>query len=60
MKKQSQVIQKISIILLHFNKNGLWIKEELDSMKRIISAERPDGYNLINLKIFHFDEKSNF
>ncbi len=42
--------------LVNFNKNGLWIKEELPTKKRIISAERPEGYNLINLKIFHFDE----
>ena len=35
-------------------------KEELNGMKRIISAERPEGYNLINLKIFHFDENSLF
>ncbi len=45
--------------LVNFNKNGLWIKEELNGMKRIISAERPEGYNLINLKIFHFDENSS-
>ena len=39
--------------LVNFNKNGLWIKEELFD-KRIISAERPDGYNLINvLNISH-------
>ena len=59
MRKQSQVIQKISIILLISTKNGLWIKEELNGMKRIISAERPEGYNLIDLKIFHFDENSS-
>ena len=44
--------------LVNFNKNGLWIKEELSEKKRIISAERPDGYNLINIKIFHFDQNS--
>ena len=44
--------------LINFNKNGLWIKEELSQKKRIISAERPDGYNLINLKIFHFNKES--
>ena len=44
--------------LVNFNKNGLWIKEELTDKKRIISAERPDGYNLINLKIFHFNKDS--
>ena len=44
--------------LVNFNKNGLWIKEEITDKKRIISAERPEGYNLINLKIFHFNEDS--
>ena len=44
--------------LVNFNKNGLWIKEELPEKKRIISAERPDGYNLINLKIFHYNQNS--
>ena len=37
--------------LVNFNKNGLWIKEELPDAKRIISAERPEGFNLINIKI---------
>ena len=44
--------------LVNFNKNGLWIKEELSEKKRIISAERPEGYDLINLQIIHFDENS--
>ena len=44
--------------LVNFNKNGLWIKEEFENKKRIISAERPERYNLINLKIFHFNENS--
>ena len=42
--------------LVNFNKNGLWIKEELPEYKRIISAERPEGYNLINVNIFHLDK----
>ena len=44
--------------LINFNKNGLWIKEELSDTKRIISAERPEGYNLINVKIYHLDKNS--
>ena len=43
--------------LVNFNKNGLWIKEELSETKRIISAERPEGLNLINVKIYHLDKK---
>ena len=45
--------------LINFNKNGLWIKEELEDKKRIISATRPDGFNLIDLKIYHLDKKSS-
>ena len=42
--------------LVNFNKNGLWIKEELAENKRIISAERPEDLNLINVNIFHFNQ----
>ena len=44
--------------LVNFNKNGLWIKEELSETKRIISTERPEGFNLINVKIYHLDKNS--
>ena len=42
--------------LITFNKNGLWIRENLESKFRIISAEKPDGYNLIDVKIFHLNK----
>ena len=45
--------------LVTFNRNGLWIKENLDDKQRIISASKPSGYDLINLTIFHLDKKSN-
>ena len=45
--------------LVTFNKNGLWIKENLDSMQRIIYADKPQGYDLVNVTIFHLNEKSN-
>ena len=45
--------------LVSFNKNGLWIKEILKDKQRIISAAKPEGINLIDLTIFHLDEKSN-
>ena len=45
--------------LVTFNKNGLWIKENLDFGQRIISAEKPDGFFLNNVTIFHLDNKSN-
>lgn len=46
--------------LITFNKNGLWIKEKISSNKfRIINADKPENYKLINVKIFHLNEKSN-
>ena len=42
--------------LINFNKNGLWIKEELADKKRIISAMRPEGFKLIDVKIYHLDK----
>ena len=45
--------------LVTYNNNGLWIKENLKSKKRIISADKPEGYNLVSVKIFHLDQDSN-
>ena len=45
--------------LVTFNKNGLWIKENLKSKQRIITAARPDGKNLLDVTIFHINENSN-
>lgn len=45
--------------LATFNKNGLWIKEYLPSKQRIISADKPNGFDLINVTIFHLDKNSN-
>ena len=44
--------------LITFNRNGLWIKENLDNKQRIISANKPDGKNLIDVTIFHLDSES--
>ena len=44
--------------LVTFNKNGLWIKEKVETKQRIISA-KPQGFKLIDLTIFHLDEDSN-
>lgn len=39
--------------LVTFNKNGMWIKENINNnQKRIITANRPDGFNLIDVTIF--------
>ncbi len=45
--------------LITFNRNGLWIKENLKDTQRIISANRPDDVNLIDVTIFHLDNESN-
>ena len=44
--------------LVTFNRNGLWIKEKLKSKQRIISASKPEGFKLIDVKIFHIDKNS--
>ena len=45
--------------LVSFTKNGLWIKENLNNKIRIISADKPSGFELINVKIYHLKENSN-
>ena len=45
--------------LVTFNKNGLWIKENLKNGNRIITANRPDGLSLIDVTIFHLDKEYN-
>ena len=45
--------------LVTFNKNGLWIKENLPLRQRIISALKPEDFNLLDVTIFHLDKKSN-
>jgi lipopolysaccharide export LptBFGC system permease protein LptF len=45
--------------LVTFNRNGLWIKEKLKLKQRIISASKPDGFELIDVKIFHIDKNSS-
>ena len=45
--------------LVTFNKNGLWIKESIDNGVRIITADRPEKYDLIDVTIFHLDESYN-
>ena len=45
--------------LVTYNRNGLWIKENLLGIQRIISATKPDGVNLLDVTIFHIDSNSN-
>ena len=45
--------------MVTFNKNGLWIKENLDKGTRIISATKPEKENLIDVTIVHLDKDYN-
>tara|TARA_B100000886_G_scaffold330265_1_gene280526 strand:+ start:5660 stop:6748 length:1089 start_codon:yes stop_codon:yes gene_type:complete len=45
--------------LVTFNKNGLWIKENIENGQRIISATKPEGFYLVDVTIFHLDKQSN-
>ena len=45
--------------LVSFNKNGLWIKENLTNGQRIISAKEIDQKKLKKLTIFNFDKDYN-
>ncbi len=45
--------------LVTFNRNGLWIKENLDNGSRIISASKPEKESLLNVTITHLDENFN-
>ena len=38
--------------LITFNKNGIWIRENLDDGKRIISASKTNGNNLMDRSNF--------
>ena len=45
--------------LVTFNNNGLWIKEKVGTKQRIITASKPNQFDLIDVKIFHFDNDAN-
>ena len=45
--------------LVTFNKNGLWIKENIESGQRIITAAKPEGKNLLDVTIFHINHNQN-
>jgi len=56
-KTKSQYARDIDH-LITFNKNGLWIKENFEEGERIITAEKPDKFDLINVTIFEFDNEN--
>ena len=45
--------------LVTFNNNGLWIKENLKDGDRVITASKTEGFKLVDVTIFHFDNKYN-
>ena len=45
--------------LITFNNNGLWIKENLKDGDRVITASKTEEFKLIDVTIFHFDNKYN-
>lgn len=45
--------------LVTFNKNGIWIKENLNNGQRIISSDKNDMEILNNVIIHHFDKDFN-
>ena len=57
-KTKSQYARDIDH-LVTFNNNGLWIKENLKNGDRIITAKMPEGFNLIDVTIFHFKDNYN-
>ena len=57
-KTKSNYSRDIDHLVL-FNKNGLWIKEQLKNQQRIISAESLEKNILSNLNIYHLNKNSN-
>ena len=45
--------------LVTFNRNGLWIKENIEHGHRIIYAKKPNGFFLVDVTIFHLNKQSN-
>ena len=57
-KTKSQYARDIDH-LVTFNNNGLWIKENLKENDRVITAKKTAEFKLIDVTIFHFDNKYN-
>ena len=55
MKKVSQPMQRDIDHLVTFNKNGLWIKENIVNGTRIITANRIEGHHLVDVTIFQLN-----
>ena len=57
-KTKSQYARDIDH-LVTFNNNGLWIKENLKEGDRVITASKTEKFKLIDVTIFHFDNRYN-
>lgn len=57
-KTKSQYARDIDH-LVTFNKNGLWIKENIEDGNRIITASKPKGFELVDVTIFHLNKNYN-
>ena len=44
--------------LILFNKNGMWIKENIEKKQRIISAKKTEETNILDVEIYHIDTNS--
>ena len=45
--------------LVTFNKNGLWIKESINGIERIITASQPEEFSVNNIEIFELNKNFN-
>ena len=59
MKKTKSNYSRDIDHLVTFNRNGLWIKENLPKGTRIISATKPEKENLLDVTIIHLDNNFN-
>ncbi len=57
-EKTKSIYSKDIDHLVTFNRNGLWIKENVNNYFRIVTADKTRNNNLSNVSIFHFDKKS--
>ena len=57
-EKTKSIYSKDIDHLITFNRNGLWIKENVNDHYRIITADKTRNNSLSNVLIFHFDKKS--
>ena len=54
-EKTKSTYSKETNHLISFSKNGIWIKESFNGNQRIISADKINNFDLIDVTIFHLD-----